>query len=329
MRLFLIVTILLSNCVSMQVAYAQSWGQLKSAAIDAQNQKKYSEASDFWNQALSSCEDKTGARYIQSLDGLARCYADQDKFENAESQYKIILAIIKPENLSDDSKTAMISYAALLRKMKREADAIELETKFSLAEKPAPIVTTKQEPVQAFANPKAEQAKLLSNWNALIAASTKELGAKHYPQAEQNLKQALELSSKIGDTTASDTLNRLVLLYYAQDKFQLAEPRYLRSLQITAKMSGTESKAYANALNGHGQLLRKLNRKTEAMAEEAKADAILARVNSKNASGALSSSARSGQSSDPSGTRSGSLLNRAKSAQGGFNRDSNSALDEN
>ena len=66
-------------------AIAQSFGQLKSAAIEAQSAKRYEEADNFWRKAMESCQDKSGPRYIQSLGGLAKSLTEQGKTAEAES----------------------------------------------------------------------------------------------------------------------------------------------------------------------------------------------------------------------------------------------------
>jgi len=249
-------------------AGAQSWGQLKSLASEAEAAKKYTEAADYWQKALASCESAGGPRYIQSAAGLAHTYVEQDKQAEAEELYKKILAVLKPDSASDEGKDALRDYAALMKKLNRPGEASELETKFAL-------LAPKVEPPPS-AEKQGQNYKLLG-----------------------------------------DTLNKLIQLYFAQDKFALAEPFYQRSVTVTRLGSGANSKEYALALTGHGQVLRKLNRRAEAIAEEGKADRIMASLSTPGGStGGTASGAYSSNSAAAAGTRSGTLLNRAKAARG-------------
>lgn len=315
MRIKHFLVLSLSVPIFVQAVYAQGWGQLKSAANEAQAAMKFDEANDYWNKALNLCEDKTGPRYIQSLAGLAACQAEQGKLSEAEGNYKKIAELAKNDHFPEDGKAALEEYACFLRKQKREGEASDLESKYSLLAKDN---TNSSKPnSNSSVDVKSERELELKNWQSLITQADKEMGLKHYAQSEQLCKQALAIAEKLGDNTRvmSETLSKLILLCYSQNNFAAADPYYLRSMDLTRKTSGSGSKNYANALNGHGQLLRKLNRKTEAMSEEAKADAILAKFN-RTCGGSSGPGYQGGN--DPSGTRRGSVMQRAQSAQRGF-----------
>jgi len=301
-------------------AGAQSWGQLKSLASEAEAAKKYTEAADYWQKALASCESAGGPRYIQSAAGLAQTYVEQDKQAEAEELYKKILAVLKPDSASDEGKDALRDYAALMKKLNRPGEASELETKFALlAPKVEPPPSAEKQAYEQRLAAKAAKEKELADWQTLIKSANADQAQKHYPEAEQELKKALEIADKQGQNykLLGDTLNKLIQLYFAQDKFALAEPFYQRSVTVTRLGSGANSKEYALALTGHGQVLRKLNRRAEAIAEEGKADRIMASLSTPGGStGGTASGAYSSNSAAAAGTRSGTLLNRAKAARG-------------
>ena len=62
MRFQLALVLPFATVLLAQPIFAQSWGQLKSQALEAQSAKKYAEAVDSWTKALAACENKTGPR---------------------------------------------------------------------------------------------------------------------------------------------------------------------------------------------------------------------------------------------------------------------------
>lgn len=308
-----------------QPGYCQSWGQLKGQAIEAQSARNYAEAAGFWKKALDACENTTGPRYVQSIAGLARSYADLEKNKEAEDCYKEILELSGSPPVSDDLKTALIDYAAFLRKLKKEAEASEIETKFSLV----PTTPAKAETVEkpAYRPPapdaKIEKANALKNFQTLIAGGAKEAARKNYLQAEQLFKQSLQSAEKQNDLKLkAEALNKLISLCFSENKPALAEPYYLQSLSVTRAENGNNSREYAHALLDYGQFLRKLNRKPEALAQEAKAEQILAKLTESGPpASAATTQIGQPQTFDRSVTRRGSVSSRARAVQKGMNTD--------
>ncbi|MBX9689259.1 MAG: tetratricopeptide repeat protein [Candidatus Obscuribacterales bacterium] len=284
-------------------AKAQSWGQLKTAAIEADSAKKYDEAVDYWKKALAACPEASGPRFEQSLAGLAQSYQAASKFSEAENYYKQLLALLKNDSLSAESRSALKNYQTLLQESKRDLEAQELESKFSL--KSAPLKSPE----------KSETPKALS-WRAVFDKGRKEFQQKSYSVAEGSFKEALAAAVEEKSLEhESETLNQLISLSYAEGKFKEAEPYYQRSLLLSAKFLGQNSKDYAEALNGHALLLRKLNRKDEAIKEEARAEQIMNKLRRYESSG---TAAESGSRKSPEATRGGSIYSRARSVQQGF-----------
>ena len=139
-------------------------------------------------------------------------------------------------------------------------------------------------------------------------------------------KDALEACEKQGalNKFRIESLDKLINLYSIQNKYVLAEPYFKQSLVLISKSRGSGSKEYAHALMRHGQLLRKLNRKDEAMDEEEKAENILAKFISSPDSGSGGSAQQ--EANDPSATRRGSIYQRARAAQSGFTDAANQAI---
>jgi tetratricopeptide (TPR) repeat protein len=304
---------------------AQSWGQLKSQAQEAQAAGSYGEAVQFWLQAVSACDNTTGPRYIQSMSGLAGAYAGNQQYADAEACYKKIVELAASGNLSDECKSALADYVSVLHKEKKETEAAELEAKYSLQTKPLGQAEEAAAAKTARADQTAERTNVLNNWQTLVDSGAKGLAEKHYSVAEQHFKQALAAAETAGGNSKlkSVSLGRLINLYLAQGKYAQAEPYYRASLELTGKSSGMGSKDYAHALMNYGQLLRKLDRKQEAMVLEAKAERIL--YGSGSGSQPAGSSAGT-QSVDTSLTRRGSLYQRARAAQSGFNDATNQAI---
>lgn len=282
--------LLISSLVLLQnnPALAQSFGQLKGAAVEAQSAKKYDTAQECWKKLADTCEDKTGPRYMQALSGLASCYAEQEKNAEADETYKKFLALCKTDGLSDDSKAALTNYTKFLRKQQRESEAAELETKFSLL-----AVAPKEEPKQTGPSPKE-----------IAAAKAKEEAAKK--EADEKLLQSL---------------NEKAQTLISQNKSAAAEPLLKQALELTRNFHGAVTREYAKALNDHADVLRKLNRRPEAIAEETKAERILSQLDKTKPGEAGAGAASASNSGNAAGTRSGSLYSRANAAQG-INRNS-------
>lgn len=309
-------------------AQAQSWGQLKSAACEAEASNKLDDAVSYWKKALEASSPEVPARYVQSLGGLAQCYVRQNKNAEAEELYKKILSMSKEGALTDEQKEALSQYVSFLKKEKRESEAASIESKFALSQ--AAPQSSERAKVSAGSEDakKDASAEELKNWQALFVNASKEHSAKNYAQAEKLYQEALTITEKLPAALKpqSETLSRLISLYYAEDKMAQAEPYYVKSMALTRKSSGAESEEYANALRNHGALLRRLNRKNEAMAEEAKADAIMQKIKSASSAGSSTGTSGYGQV-NTAGTKGGSIYQRAGAASG-IARDRSAGIDE-
>ncbi len=331
---------LLSSLLLMQSANAQSWGQFRAEAVKAESGKDYDQAKSCWQKALDSCKSENDPRYLLSLSGMANCLAQSGNLSEAETTYKKFLALVQAGDLNQDSKDAVAKYAELLEKMNREKDALALRAKYSLTKEQQDVSESQEakDELKSAKDAKAEAAlaleKMKTKWKSDFDSGLKEMQLKHYPAAEAAFNKALaSAESAKNDEQASaamshETMGKLIELLFAQNKYAQAEPLYLKSLSLTAKISGSQSKEYGNALVSYGLLLRKLNRKREAIAREAQGDKILANYHYHGSSGAAASQTSSEGSSDPAATRSGSLYKRAGAAQRGFNDTVNQLLNQ-
>lgn len=299
-------------------AQAQSWGQLKEAAGDAQSKRDFAAAEGYWRKALAAA-GSAGPSYIQSLAGLARTFADADKASDAEATYKKILELSASDSGSDDIKNALQDYSAFLKKQKRESEAAEIESKFSLTKKAEPAAAIPLVKADPGADQKAAFAKDSETWNTLYKNGSEELNQKNYAKAEKSLKDALAIAEKYNNASMSQmVLVKLEAAALAQNKNAEGEDYSLRLVAAIRQLKGPTSADFAQALMNHGSWLRKLNRKPEAINEERKAEAINLKYNQREELGGAGNSTAAYQGVDVSGTKGGSVRQRAKSAQKGF-----------
>jgi tetratricopeptide (TPR) repeat protein len=79
----------------------------------------------------------------------------------------------------------------------------------------------------------------------------------HWQQAQTVLEEAAKIFEQVGNQAGfSRTLNNLAALYYAQGKYEQAEPLYQRALTIWEKQLGPEHSDTATSLNNLAELYR-------------------------------------------------------------------------
>ncbi|HEX3641740.1 MAG TPA: tetratricopeptide repeat protein, partial [Ktedonobacteraceae bacterium] len=98
---------------------------------------KYAEAEPLYQRALYIWEQALGPEHPQvahPLNNLANLYSDQGKYGEAEPLYQRALHIWEQELGLQHTLTQKIAknYASLLHTLEREAEAHQLETRFSL-----------------------------------------------------------------------------------------------------------------------------------------------------------------------------------------------------
>ena len=327
MRVSIISLSLLFFLAYANTALAQSWGQFKSAAQQAESEKKFDEALGYWQKAMDLCPEKNGPRYKQSLSAYAYCLEQAGKTSEAESCYKNFSELCQAASLDDDARIALSRYAEFLRRNAKEGEAKELEKRFDLLKQSSRVKPEAEAEKTDTASASGKTGDLKA-WQALINEGASEAARKHYEVAETKFRAALDLAEKLENNrrAISESLSKLITLYYAQNNFAKAEPYYAKSLNLCRSSSGAESKDYAESLRGHAAILRKLNRKQEAMAEEGQADRIMAKYEKYTSGGSETQGSRHG--ADPAATRSGSVLQRAGAARQGFDNPATQLLNE-
>ena len=311
--------LLMSSTVFLsQPIFAQSWGQLKEAAAEASGKKDFSGAEQYWKKSLEVA-GSSGARYVQSVAGLAKMYADSGKPEQAEELYKKLEAAANPASLGDDERSALMDYAQFLKQKGSAEQSLALEKKFSLGAKVEPVANISAPPSagSSAADAKAAIQKDYANWSSAFKSGSEAMEQKNFVQAEKLLKEALPIAEKYSESSsmASTTLAKLEELCAAQGKNADGESYAMRKVAAVRMTKGPMSKEFAQALMAHAGWLRKLNRKAEAISEEGKAESILAHISPRNTAGAASTGyAPTGI--DASGARGGSIYSRAKAVQG-------------
>lgn len=276
-------------------ALAQSWGQFKQAALTATEQKNLLQAEKFWQSALQLATEygPRDPRFGASVSGLAAVYREQKRFSEAEALYKQVVCDIgsfRPG--SPETNACAAEYVTFLNQQQRPAEAKALaallpaETKRTVQDSTAtaaqsPSVPTEDKAgstlsgtvaTQVLRTPVAEDSK----WTAFTNSGKSFLKQKNYQSAEVAFKKALDQLETIpaGDMRVNQTFSNLTDLYLAWNRIADADMAHHGSLAWIRKFRGPMSQEHVAALLRHGKLLRSLNRKPEAIAEEGRAEKI-------------------------------------------------------
>lgn len=287
-------------------ALAQSWGQFKQEALAAVDQGNLVEAERYWASALELCIDKGNRdpRFCASVRGLAGVYRNRGKTSEAAALYKRVIP--DPATFSpgcDELNECATAYAAFLKEQNDSTAANVLEQRLngtatspsSAASTPAssgaqpvtggagtpavPSATTVNAGAGAASSPKQIQDKIqsdLSAWTQNSAAGKLQLRQKKYALAEQSFRKCLAslASMQAADPRILQTFSGLTDALQAQGRIAEADQVHHASLQWIKRYRGAINQDYMTALTRHGKLLRLLNRREQAMAEENRAEKI-------------------------------------------------------
>lgn len=314
--------ILLSAFLNIaQPAYAQSWGQLKDAAAEAQGKKDFATAESLWKKSLELA-GATGPRNELSQAGLAKLYMENGKAADAETIYEKLGASFSAGSLTDDQRNILADYSQLLKQKGSTEKIAELEKKFGGLDKKVESTAAGATGSASLAADSAPQEgskqafqRDYAIWTSKYKNACDLLAQKNYAQADKILRECLPFTEKYSNAAAmtSNTLARLEEICLAQGKNADGEAFSLQKVGAVRQANGLYSREFARSLMDHANWLRKLNRRPEAMAEERKAEAIMAKISPQNAVG---ESSQSQATIDASGTRGGSIYSRARAAQG-------------
>lgn len=276
--------VMLVSCSMAPASLAQSWGQFKQAGQTSLEQGNLTEAEKHWTAALGLAEEhgNRDPRFCASIRGLALVYRSKSKFSEAMALYKRVIpnpAGFTPGN--EELNNCARDYAILLREQNQIADADALTAALGSAAAPATAVapasavnTAATEPTSSpIPKPAAADP---NKWAEFMSAGKLQARQKSYVAAEQSFRKALTQLTAFApsDPRMNQTFTTLTDLYESQGKFAEADMSHHATLQWLKKVRGSMNTDYVDALMKHGRLLRRLNRKTEALAEEGKAEKL-------------------------------------------------------
>lgn len=269
--------------------FAQSWGQFKYAAVTAVEQNNLPQAEKFWQSALQTSLEygPRDPRFCASISGLAAVYRSRQKYSEAEALYKRVIDDVNTfQPVSDESKTCAIDYVSFLNQQQRPAEASALAARLPVGtasdsgagkQEPAPSSSSAAfSAVVSASAPKLPVEKEYSKWTEFTEAGKQYLKQKNYQSAEKAFKQALDQLATLpaNDVRVNQSFSNLSDLYLTWKKIPEADAAHHGSLAWIRKFRGPVSHDYVAALVRHGKLLRELNRKADAIAEEGKAEKI-------------------------------------------------------
>ncbi len=116
-------------------------------------------------------------------------------------------------------------------------------------------------------------------WERYNDAGAEAYEQGRYTEAEKQFIAAHEEAKKFGpeDPRLAMIFSNLAALYRAQGQYAKAEPLYQRAVAIMEKALGTDHPNVATSLENYAELLRNMNRETEAARMEALAETIRAK----------------------------------------------------
>ncbi|MBY0548613.1 MAG: tetratricopeptide repeat protein [Candidatus Obscuribacterales bacterium] len=285
----ILLSALLGSAGCGSAVLAQSWGQFKHAALTAVEQNNLPQAEKFWQSALQAASEygPRDPRFCASVSGLAAVYRNLEKYSEAEALYKKVIDDVNTfQPVSDESKTCAIDYVSFLKQRQRPAEAIALAARLPVGtvfdsgegkqESSPSISPAAFSAVVSASGPKLPEAKEGSKWTEFTEAGKQYLMQKNYQSAEKAFKQALDQVATLpaNDVRVNQSFSNLSDLYLAWKKIPEADAAHHGSLAWIRKFRGPQSHDHVAALVRHGKLLRALNRKADAIAEEGKAEKI-------------------------------------------------------
>lgn len=278
---------------------------LSNLSLMYENQGKYSEAEKLLKRALALCENSTvpdkannmtrdqSLSVATTLDNLAKLYAVQSRYAEAEPLFKRSLTIrvnkIGPVNadvarsLTNLGKTYQLEgkYAESESLLKRAMAVLEeskgaTHSDYAVALTDLAKLYDEQHKIGA-ARKLSEQAlaiqeKSLGVQSPVVAETLNGLARARseeydYAAAEPLYQRALkidELSFGADSPSVSRDLNNLALLYVSQGRYAEAEPLYKRSLAIVQTKLGNNHPDVATCLNNLAFLYKNESKYAEA-----------------------------------------------------------------
>jgi tetratricopeptide (TPR) repeat protein len=231
-----------------------------------QDQGQYAVAEALCRRALAIRERVLGPDHpdtASTLNNLAALFREHGRYTESESLFQRVLAIkekaLGPEH--PDTATSLNNLAGLYRSQGQYVAAVPLYRRaLAIREK-------------ALGPEHPDTATSLNNLALLYASQGQ------YAAAEPLYRRALEITEKALGPEHPDmatSLNNVAGFYDSQGQYAAAEPLFRRALAIQEKVLGPEHPDLATTLENYASLLRRIVRKAEARAVEARAKAIRA-----------------------------------------------------
>jgi hypothetical protein len=264
-----LLVIACSVLLTQAPAVAQSWSQFKQAGM--------------WQQAWDVVKRSGGSdpRYYETLRGLTTVYIEEGRLADAEALLKP-LASLPPETLQADENAwlCLSEYAKLLDKQGRADDATKMKAllparKFTLSAQAEGAVVENATSL-SFGTKAAAADADTNDLNGFLERGKKALAAQKYQMADRELRQALALAADAPATLRISILNQLITIAYQMHDLGSAEQFWRQVLPLAEKHYGANDRNFAISLFNYGALLRKMNRRQDAMKYEYKADLIVA-----------------------------------------------------
>lgn len=229
-------------------------------------QGRYTQAEPLYQRALAIREQTLGPEHDEvayTLDNLALVYTDQGRYAQAEPLFQRTLT------LRERALGPQHPYVA--QTLHRLAKLYYVQGKYAQAEPPLTKSLAIRE--QALGADHPDVASSLDTLALLYLAQGKYAQAEHLGQRALAIReQALEPEH----LEVVISLNTLTEVYFAQGKYTPVEPLLQRVLSIRERILGPDHPDVASCLELYARLLRKTDRKHEAMKLEARARAIRA-----------------------------------------------------
>lgn len=274
-------------------ASAQSWGQFKEAATSAAEKGDLPGAEKYWQSALEIASQFSGQdpRFCIALKGLAEIYQKQKQFAQAHELYRRLIPAVEsfaPRN--DEASQCALAYCEFLKSQNHNDEAEKLAARIPLKASASDSQATSAASIARSlvageaatsngADPKQAQNQQsidVAKWSQSIATAKTAMKQKNFIVAEKAVKDALELTTLFSptDPRLNQTWRELFNVYEVQGKTSSAEAALQNCIKLTRKCGGTNSSEYANLLVKDAQLLRKLDRKNDAIKQEQLAEQI-------------------------------------------------------
>ncbi len=201
---------------------------------------KYLEAEPLYKHATSiyeQAQDVDQLSVVQAINNLAAVYALQGKYSQAQPLYEHALSICEQSNNLDNVITAATAHNNLANLYAEQGRFPEAITNYNAA-------------LDSFKKLKgAEDDIAMAESNLALVY----LSQKKFTEAEELLKQALEIREKLANQPELATcLNNMAALQFAQRKFNESQSTCKRALDIWERSLGNEHPDLALCLNTLG-----------------------------------------------------------------------------